>query len=161
MSETTFGVQNWAQKSQNYQKSISREPLVVESCLTTQNKSKTWFTTGGLRYVYPLDNRKFPKNIIFCFWGLFNDKIAWFSVSRELPVVKNWLIPQNDNKNGFTMNVLRYLYASDNRKCPKNEFFYFFSRSLNDEISKVSISREPYIIKLADFSKWPKDPSFY
>ena len=58
---------------QNYPKSISREPLVVESWLTTQNDHKAYFIIGFLRYVYPSD--KFPENTFF-FGGPYNDKIA-------------------------------------------------------------------------------------
>ena len=78
--------QEWDQKSQNCPISISPEQLVVESLLTTQNDRKTWFTMGGLRCVYPWDNRNFPKNTIVCIFGPYNDEIAWFSVSREPPV---------------------------------------------------------------------------
>ena len=46
-----------------------------------------------LRYVYPPNNRKCPKN--FLFWGPHNDEVAWFSMSREPLVVQSWLTPQN------------------------------------------------------------------
>ena len=39
---------------------------------------------------------------------------------------KNWLTPQNDRKNGFTMDVPRYVHTSTG-KAPKMQFFFFFS----------------------------------
>lgn len=56
-------------------------------CLTPQNDHKTWFTMGTLRHEYASDNQKFSKNTFFCFLEAYNDEIAWFSVSRESPVV--------------------------------------------------------------------------
>ena len=53
-----FGAQN----PKNYPKSVSHEPDVVESQLTTQKKRKTQVNGGVLRYVYPFDNWKGPKN---------------------------------------------------------------------------------------------------
>ena len=51
-----FGARN----PPNYTKSVSHEPDVVESQLTTQKKRKTQVIGGVLRYVYPSDNRKCP-----------------------------------------------------------------------------------------------------
>ena len=65
MGETDFGDQNWTLKCRNCPKTISREPLIVESWLTPQNDHQNEFTIGVLRYVYPSDNRKCPKNVFF------------------------------------------------------------------------------------------------
>ena len=131
---THFGGQYWAQKHQNCPKSISRKPLVVESWLTPQNDRKTWFTIGVLRHVYFSDNRKSPKNTIFCFLGPFNDKVAWFSIFGELPIFKNgWPLK---------MSVVDMYTAQSTRSAQQMSFFL----ALYLEILKVSISREPYVI---------------
>ena len=134
VGETHFGSQYWTQKHQNCPKSISRKPLVVESWLTPQNDRKTWFTIGVLRHVYFSDNRKSPKNTIFCFLGPFNDKVAWFSISGELPIFKNgWPLK---------MSVVDMYTAQSTRSAQQMSFFL----ALYLEILKVSISREPYVI---------------
>ena len=134
VGETHFGGQYWAQKHQNCPKSISRKPLVVESWLTPQNDRKTWFTIGVLRHVYFSDNRKSPKNTIFCFLGPFNDKVAWFSISDELPIFKNgWPLK---------MSVVDMYTAQSTGSAQQMSFFL----ALYLEILKVSISREPYVI---------------
>ena len=98
--------------------------MFVESWFKTQKDLRTLFTMDDLRYVYPSDNRKFPKNTIYCFLRPYNDKIAWFSIFLVPLVVYSWLNPQNKRKNGFAMDVLWYLHHSDNRKFPKNAFFW-------------------------------------
>ena len=54
---------------------------------------------------------------------------------------KNWLTPQNDRKNGFTMDVPRYVHTSTG-KAPKMQFFFFFG---------------PYMI---EFQKFPYHENF-
>ena len=92
--------------------------------MALQNGCKNGFTLDVLRYIYtPQTTGSTLKILFFCFLGLYNDKIGWFFVSRDPPVVLSWLTPQNDRKNAFTMDVVRYVYPSDNRKCPKSTFF--------------------------------------
>ena len=68
-------------------KSIPREPLVVESWLTALHDSKIWFTMGVLRYVYPSDNRKYPKNNFF-FLGLIWWNFKIFHTTRTIYQIK-------------------------------------------------------------------------
>ena len=121
-------------KAPKFPKSISREPLVVESWLTPQNDRNTWFTIGVLRHVYFSDNQKSPKNTIFWFLEPYNDKVAWFSISGELPIFENgWPLK---------MSVVDMYIAQLTRSAQKMPFFL----ALYHEILKVPISRELYII---------------
>ena len=150
VGETNFGGQYWAQKHQNSQKSISREPLAVESWLTPQNDCKTWLTIDVLRHVYFSDNRKSPKNTIFYFLGPFIDKVAWFSISGELPIFKNgWPLK---------MSVVD-MYMTQSTRCAQQMSFFFGLISWN--FKSFHIMRTIYHIKLAYLSKWPKHQSFY
>ena len=67
------------------------------------------------------------KYIFFVLWGLYNDKLAWFSIYCETPVVYSWLTPQNDHEDWFNVDIIKYVYPSDNRKCPKMYFFVLLS----------------------------------
>ena len=109
MDETNFLEENLAQKSQNFPNSISREQLVVESCLTPLNDHKTWFTMIGLRHVYPSDNRKFLKNTIFCFCCLIKTKLNGFK---------------------YLVNHQSQVHPWDNYMCPQKCLFSFFFLSL-------------------------------
>ena len=40
-------------------------------------------------------------------------------------LVKSWLSPQNDRKNGFIVVARRYVYHSDSGKCPNSACFFF------------------------------------
>ena len=134
------------------------QQLVVEVWLTPQNDCMTQFAMGGLRYADPSYNWKCPKNIYFYFMEPYNDEIAWFSISRELPVAQSWLTPQNDCQKGFTMRVLRYVYPSYNWKCP---LFLFFLGLWLWNFKSFHIMRTIYHIKWADLSKWSKDAPFH
>ena len=83
------------QKPYNYLKSISREPLVVESWLIHQNDRKTSFTMDVLRHVYPSDSRKCPQNTFFVFWGLIITKLCDFP----------YLVNRRSYKNGWPLKM--------------------------------------------------------
>ena len=99
-----------------WNKSGSKLPLPQ-----TQNNPKTWFTIYGLRYECPSDSRRCQ----FFFFYHYNDRFAWFSISWKLLVVERLLLKMIIRM-GFTLGDLRYVYTSDNWKCPKNTFFYFY-----------------------------------
>ena len=61
----------------------------------------------------------------FFFFYHYNDRFAWFSISWKLLVVERLLLKMIIRM-GFTLGDLRYVYTSDNWKCRKNTFFYFF-----------------------------------
>ena len=93
-----------------------------------------------------------PKIQLFVFWGLIMTRLHDFPylVKRRLYKV-GWLFKMTARID--LLYVLRYVYPSDNWKCPQNAFFVaFFPPDLCDEISikismKVSISRyKLYII---------------
>ena len=73
---------------------------------------------------------------------------------RGFPYLVNCRLvdPSNDCMNRFTRGVLRYVYSSDNRKCPKVPFLFSF-RALYDENSSFYTTRTIYHIKLTDLSK--------
>ena len=92
-------------KPQNCPKSISHEPLVVESWLTPQNDWKTWFTIGILKYVYLSGSRKCPKKSFFCFYFVLYDEMSKVLISWELYIILNWLTIQNDQKAHLSISV--------------------------------------------------------
>ena len=93
-----------------------------------------------LRYEYPSDNRKCPKNAMFCFfWALQWRNCIIFDILWTAGHI-NWLTPQSDHKDRFTMGAVRYVYVSEKRKC-----IFCFYLALYD-ISKVSILRQLFII---------------
>ena len=53
------------------------------------------------------------------------------SISREPLFLKSLLTSQNDCKTWFTMSIFRYVYPSDNRKCPNYTFFFCFWEPYN------------------------------
>ena len=69
------------------------------------------------------------------------------SISHEPLVVETWLNPQNDLKTWFTVNVLRYVYLSDPRKCPKNAYFFFVFWGLN----MMKLHGFPYLVNYRSY----------
>ena len=59
------------------------------------------------------------------------------STSCKSLVVESWLAPQNDRKTYCTMGALRYVYLSNNRKFPKNAFFF----TLYDELQYPEVTK--------------------
>ena len=144
-------------------KFCSRDPKLPKIYLANcwRRRKLVDITMNNLRYVYPSDNRKCPKKHFFSFRGLIMTKLHDF-----LYLVNNQLlscsIPQNECKDGFTMDVLRYACFSNNRKYPENIFMsFFFSGFTEWNFKRFQITRTIHHITLADLSKWPKDPSFY
>ena len=86
---------------------------------------------------------RLKESVRFIFWsksGYRTPKMA------QIPCLKNagrWLSPLNDHITWFTMSCLRYVYPSNNWKCPKNTSFWFFGGPNNDEIGWFSISLKP------------------
>ena len=140
VGKTNFGWSLWVQNSQNCPKYISREPLVLESWLTSQNNCNTGFTMGGLRYVYPSDKWKCTKNTIFYFLGLIMTKLHDSSYRVNLLL----------NKIGWLLKVTTRVDLHD-----------FFSGLIWLNFKSYHITWTIYHVKLADFSKWIKGPLFY
>ena len=166
MGETHFLCRNWVQKPQNCPKSISREPLVVESCLTTQNDWKTWFTTGIFRYTHPSNNRKCPKITISVFWGLIMTQLDDFPylVNRRSYKV-SWphkIITGMGLIWGFYNTYTPQATKSNQKWKDKEKYFYvclflFFSGLIWRNFKIFCFMRRICQIKLAELSKWPKD----
>ena len=96
---------------------------------------------GFLRYVYPFDNRKCPKDTILYLLGPYNDETAWFFISHETLVLQSKLTSQNNCKNRFTMGALRYACLSDNWKYPKiSRKLYIVLNWLKDREIHLSIT---------------------
>ena len=150
---------NWAQKLQNCPKSIFHEVLVIESWLTPQNDRKTWFTMGALRYVYPSENRKCPKKTFFCFWGLIMIKLIFHTsgTAGRITLVD----PQKWPEEWIYYGRSKICIPLKQPEVPKNGLFLFFLGLIWRNFEIFYITRTKYQIKLADLSKWPKDPSFY
>ena len=108
-------------------KFCSRDPKLPKIYLANcwRRRNLVDITMNNLRYVYPSDNRKCPKKHFFSFRGLIMTKLHDFLylVNNQL---LSCLIPQNECKDGFTMDVLRYACFSNNRKYPENIFMYLF-----------------------------------
>ena len=96
-----------------------------------------------------------PSKYNFLYFGALQCQSSMISVSREPPVVQSRLTPQNEHKNGFTTDFLRYVYSSDNRNCPRNVFLCFFG-ALYYKISKVSISQELQVFLFKPTLLYPK-----
>ena len=140
---------NRAWKSQNCSKSISRKSLVVESWLTPQNDHRTWLTMVVLKIQF------------FVFWGVIMAKLYDFPylVNRRLCKV-DW--PSKQPQEWIYYGCSK-IYPSDNRKCLflQKCFSKIFLGLSKWNFKNFHITRTIYQIKLADISKWPKDPSFY
>ena len=135
----------------NCPKSIFCQLLVIEAWLIPQNDCKTWLIMNVQRFACRSDNWNCPKNIYFLFFGAFIRKL------HEFPdLVNSWSNKvgwplQNDLKNGFTLCILRYVYPSDNWKCPKSDSLVF--PNLWQNFKSFHITGTIYHIKFADFSK--------
>ena len=165
MGETHFLCRNWVQKPQNCNKSISREQLVVQSCLTTQNDWKTWFTTGVFRYTHPSNNRKCSKITISVFWGLImtqlddfpylvnrrSYKVSWphkiITGMGLIWVFYNTYTPQTTKSNQKWKDKEKYFYVC---------LFLFFSGLIWRNFKIFCFMRRICQIKLVELSKWPK-----
>ena len=90
-------------------KSISPEPLVVESCLTPQNDRKPQLSISVSYSIYPSRNRK-------CHFWAKKGKIPK-SISPDPLVIESCLIPQHDRKPQLSICVWYDIYPSGHRKC--------------------------------------------
>ena len=124
--------------------------VAVQSQLNPQNDRKTWFNIVVFRYMYLSNNRKcqkMPKRAQMPKLGQNRVKIGQKLISRESLAIESWLTPQNDHKTWFNIVVFRYMYLSDNRKCPKN-----VKKGPNPKIAKqigqkTILSREPMVVE--------------
>ena len=100
----------------------------------------------------------YTPQTIFCFFGPYNEEIVRFPISREQPVVSNWLTPKNDCRSRFTVGVL-FLYFFG----PYMIYFKSFDITMSYLIVIFKMTERPIFllvcniyIYLKDQKKWAK-----
>ena len=82
------------------------------------------------------------KKYFFCFYLALYDKISKVSVSRELYIVLNWLIIQNNQKTHSSINVIDVIKNTHQSRTKENglrkEFEVFFWMRISTFLSKLN-----------------------
>ena len=156
---------------------LSRTSYLANCWLTPQNDRKNWFIIGGLDMCTLHTTGSALKIQFFVLWGLIMTKLHDFSYFVNCRSNKNdWLlqiiypiytllphysiISLPHTCSIYTKLYTPYIYHSGNQKCPKNVLFCFFGPNVM-KFQKFPCHENYMSFKLADLSKWPKDPSFY